>query len=83
MFVHGDARRQGIGAKLLWPLLARAEALDKHVMVAGIEATNVASVTLHQRIGFEKVGVMREIADKFGRPLDLLFMQRFIKAHAA
>lgn len=81
VFVRSDARRQGIGAKLVSPLLARAEALDKHVMIAGIEAANIASVTLHERLGFEKVGLMREVAEKFGRPLDLLFMQRFVKAH--
>jgi phosphinothricin acetyltransferase len=65
---------------LIQPLFGLAAALGKHVMVAGIDAANPASIRLHERLGFEKVGLLREVGTKFGRWLDLVFMQRFLDA---
>ena len=50
--------------------------MDKHVMIGGIDAANAASIALHASIGFEQVALHREVARKFGRWLDLVFMQR-------
>ncbi|MFO1153908.1 MAG: hypothetical protein U1E42_09645 [Rhodospirillales bacterium] len=47
-------------------------------MVAGIDAANPASIRLHERLDFERVGTLREVGTKFGRWLDLVFMQRFL-----
>ncbi|MNT67113.1 N-acyltransferase YncA [compost metagenome] len=44
-------------------------------MVAGIESENVASIRLHEQLGFTETGRMREVGTKFGRWLDLTFMQ--------
>jgi phosphinothricin acetyltransferase len=52
--------------------------MQKHVMIAGIDAQNVTSISLHEKLGFETVGELKEIAFKFGRWLDLKFMQRLI-----
>ena len=79
VYVHADARGRGLGAALILPLFDRAAALGKHVMVAGIDAANPASIRLHERLGFERVGVLREVGIKFGRWLDLVFMQRFLE----
>jgi len=59
-------------------LFERAAALDKHGMVAEIDAANPASLRLHARLGFERAGTLREVGIKFGRWLDLVFMQRFL-----
>lgn len=56
-------------------LIERARLIGKHVMVAGIESTNTGSIRLHEKLGFELVGNMREVGTKFGRWLDLSFMQ--------
>ena len=56
-------------------LIDRAAACGKHVMVAGIEANNAASIRLHEKLGFEITGQMKEVGTKFGRWLDLTFMQ--------
>jgi L-amino acid N-acyltransferase len=74
--VHPDARRRGVGRALLSALPARAEALGKHVMIGGIDADNAASLALHASLGFEKVAHFREVGRKFGRWLDLVFVQR-------
>ena len=76
--VRADLRGQGVGRRLVEALLARAEALDKHVMVAGVDAENAASLRLHRRLGFEDVGVFRQVGRKFDRWLDLAFLQKRI-----
>jgi L-amino acid N-acyltransferase len=53
-------------------------ALGKHVIIGGIDATNDASIRFHKRLGFERVAHFREVGRKFGRWLDLVFMQRFL-----
>ena len=74
--VREDRRAHGIGATIVAELLRRAKALGKHVMIAGIDADNIASLRLHERLGFEKIAHFREVGWKFGRWLDLVFMQR-------
>lgn len=74
--VAAPARGQGIGTALVAALLPRAAALGKHVMVAGIDAANEGSIRMHERLGFERAGLLREVGRKFDRWLDLLFMQR-------
>ncbi|MFB2550666.1 GNAT family N-acetyltransferase [Ensifer soli] len=75
VYVEKDARGLGIGRALMDALIERAVALGKHVMVAGIEDGNRASIALHERLGFVTVGVATEVGTKFGRWLDLRFMQ--------
>jgi L-amino acid N-acyltransferase len=50
------------------------------VMIGGIDAANDASIRFHARLGFERVASFREVGHKFGRWLDLIFMQRFLDA---
>jgi phosphinothricin acetyltransferase len=73
--VRADRRGQGIGRALVVELLARAAVMHKHVMIAGIDADNAVSIGLHQSLGFTGVGHFREVGFKFGRWLDLVFMQ--------
>jgi phosphinothricin acetyltransferase len=58
--------------------MARARELGKHVMIAGVDADNAASLRLHARLGFERVAHFREVGFKFGRRLDLVFLQRML-----
>ena len=78
LYVERGSLRQGVGAALLGALVARAEAFGAHVMVAAIEATNEASLALHARFGFVRVGLMPEVGRKFDRWLDLVLMQRVL-----
>ena len=74
--VRHDRRGQGIGQRLMQALLPRAAALGKHVMVGGIDATNAGSIRFHERLGFTRVGHLREVGRKFDRWLDLALLQR-------
>lgn len=76
--VRGDRRGQGIGRTLMLDLIDRAAALGKHVMIAGVDADNESSLRFHERLGFERVAHFREVGFKFGRWLDLIFLQRFL-----
>lgn len=75
VYVHIDQRGKGVGEALMVALIARARAIGKHVMVAGIEARNEGSIRLHEKLGFEHVGLMKQVGTKFGAWLDLTFMQ--------
>ena len=73
--VRADRRGQGIGRALVAELLTRAAAAAKHVMIAGIDADNEVSIGMHRSLGFVGVGHFHEVGYKFGRWLDLVFMQ--------
>jgi phosphinothricin acetyltransferase len=75
VYVDGASRRGGVGHALMDRLILRAQSMNKHVMVAGIEATNEPSLRLHARLGFVQAGHLRAVGRKFDRWLDLVFMQ--------
>ena len=81
--VRAGLRGLGIGRALVEALLPRARELGKHVMIGGIDAANAASIRFHARLGFEPVAHFREVGHKFGRWLDLIFMQRLLDAPGA
>lgn len=76
VYVRADCRGRGIGQALMAPLLERATALGKHVVVGGVDADNEGSLRFHERLGFERVAHFKEVGFKFGRWLDLVFLQR-------
>jgi L-amino acid N-acyltransferase YncA len=78
IYVSRHHRRRGIAARLLPALIERATALGKHAMIGGIDASNDASIRLHEAFGFTRVGLLPEVGYKFDRYLDLLFMQRIL-----
>jgi L-amino acid N-acyltransferase YncA len=73
--VRADRRGQGIGRQLVIELMSQAAAMDKHVMIAGIDADNAVSIKLHESLGFINVGHFHEVGFKFGRWLDLVFLE--------
>ena len=81
--VRADRRGQGLGRRLVEALFPLARELDKHVMIAGVDADNAASLRFHERLGFERVAHFREVGHKFGHWLDLVFLQRFLDAAGA
>lgn len=73
--IHADVRGQGMGTEQLKAILVRAKAMGKHVMIAGVDSENFASLRFLERFGFERAGHLREVGYKFDRFLDLVFMQ--------
>jgi phosphinothricin acetyltransferase len=81
--IRADARGHGLGAMLVQALLPRAADLGMHVMIAGVDAENAASLRLHEKLGFVRVAHLREVGRKFDRWLDLVFLQRWVDAPGA
>ncbi|HWO93186.1 MAG TPA: GNAT family N-acetyltransferase [Dehalococcoidia bacterium] len=67
VYLAEAARGAGLGTALYDALVAEAQRLRYHVLVAGITVPNEASVRLHRRFGFERIGVMHEVGWKFER----------------
>lgn len=75
VYVRAGQRGNGIGGALMAELLARARASEHHVLIAAIEGGNTASIRLHEKLGFVKVGELPEVGQKFGRWLTMVIMQ--------
>jgi L-amino acid N-acyltransferase len=74
--VRADVRGRGVGSALVQALLPRAAACGKHMMIGGVDAANSASIRFHERLGFTRTALLREVGFKFERWLDLVFLQR-------
>ncbi len=82
VYVHKDARGRGLGRMALVALVDAAEAGGYHTMIAGVVADNAASLALHRSLGFVDVACFREVGFKFGRWLDLCFLQKMLRGPA-
>lgn len=83
VYVHKDHRRKGVARALLARLIAVAEQQGYHVLVAGIDAANAASIALHEQLGFAYAGTIHHAGFKFGRWLDLKFYELRLQTPAA
>ncbi len=70
IYLHRAARGQGLGRRLYADLLDRLRGDGIHLVVAVIAQPNPASVALHEALGFQLVGTLSEIGEKFGRYVD-------------
>ena len=80
IYINEKFRNQGIAGELLSHLLEVAESSGFHAVIARIGGANEASISLHQRFGFEIVGTEKEIGRKFGKWQDVVIMQTIINA---
>lgn len=62
---------KGLGTALYRALLARLRDGGYHSAIGGIAQPNAASVALHEKLGFEKVALFREVGFKFDRWVDV------------
>lgn len=77
VYVREDQRGQGVGKALVAALIERAEARGFRQMVAVIgDSENAGSIGLHLSLGFRRAGVLKSAGLKFGRWLDVVYMQR-------
>jgi phosphinothricin acetyltransferase len=77
VYVAADAQRQGVGRELMLRVIGVCQRLGKRQMLAVIgDSANAGSIGLHAALGFEAVGVFKDIGYKFGRWVDVVLMQR-------
>jgi phosphinothricin acetyltransferase len=75
VYVLDEAQGKGLGRMLLAALIAEARGMGKRVMIGAIDASNYASLALHENMGFEEAGRLPGVGEKFGKRLDLVLMQ--------
>ncbi|HMI18624.1 MAG TPA: GNAT family N-acetyltransferase [Sphingomonas sp.] len=79
IYVHPDHIGAGVGRALLDALLpASAEAGFQRMFAVIGDSGNLGSIRLHERADFTHCGQLDKAGFKFGRYLDVVFMQREI-----
>jgi len=76
--VRADCRGKGFGRQLIEVLFPRAAAMNVHMMIAHIDSAAVASLRLHDKLGFKNVGTFREVGKMRGGWLSVVAMQKEI-----
>lgn len=75
VYVSENYHGKGIGKLLMAELIAIAKQSGIHSMIGVIDADNKASIAFHKQFGFAETGFLKEAGFKFGRWLDVTFMQ--------
>ena len=78
VYVKDGWRGKGLGALVLDRLLGLARGHGHHSVIARITAGNEPSLVLHERRGFLRVGLEREVARKHGMWVDVVTLQRIL-----
>lgn len=77
VYVAAAARGRGVGRALLEALIPASEAAGYWSLFAGVMAENAASLALHERVGFRRVGVQERLGqDARGRWRDVVLLER-------
>src|SRR5215468_3340477 len=71
-----EAVGKGVGSQLYRVLFDAVGGEDIRMLVAGYTLPNPASAALHERFGFERVGVFTENGRKFGRYWNVAWNER-------
>lgn len=75
VYIAPEFFKKGLGQRLLEHLISYAKAHQIKVMVAAIDHENIASIALHQKLGFIQTAYMPQVGQKFGQWRDLVLMQ--------
>lgn len=78
IYLTTDAIGKGIGKKLMLQLISTAKLQNKHSMIGVIDSENESSILFHEKLGFEKVGFIKDSGFKFNRWLHSVFMQKIL-----
>lgn len=77
-YVKEEHRGNGIGRQLKAAIIEEARRLGFHTLIAGAAEGSDASLHLNKSFGFEVVGTFREVGRKFGKVLDVTYLQMFL-----
>lgn len=75
IYLAPHATGRGTGRRLYGELIRKLQSRGIHAAIGGIALPNAASVALHERLGFRKVGHFSEVGHKFGRWIDVGYWQ--------
>ncbi len=75
IYVNNECGNRGIGTILLKEVVKDAAKREYATIVAGIDSSNEKSIKMHKKLGFEDSGTIKRAGYKFGKWLDLTFLQ--------
>jgi phosphinothricin acetyltransferase len=75
VYIHHDFHRRGLGRLILEDLIHRARKAGFHSLIGGASADQTASIALQESMGFQKVAHLVEVGLKFGKRLDVVYLQ--------
>jgi L-amino acid N-acyltransferase YncA len=75
VYVDPQCHRRGVGKALMHDLITRARTAGHHTIIGLIDSDQAASLGLHKLLGFVPVAHLREVGFKFGRWLDVIYVQ--------
>jgi phosphinothricin acetyltransferase len=75
VYIREGCQRRGLGRAILLDLIERARQAGFHTLLGGASADQAASVKLQESVGFTHVARFREVGNKFGQWLDVVFLQ--------
>lgn len=73
IYLDINEKGRGIGRKLYKRLIELSQEAGVHVLIGVVSYPNLASQRLHESVGFEKAGVIKEAGKKFGKYIDVEF----------
>ncbi|HWZ38742.1 MAG TPA: GNAT family N-acetyltransferase [Bradyrhizobium sp.] len=82
IYIHHDYQGRGVGRILLQELIDACAASGFRQMIGYIDADNAASLALHEKFGFVRVGSLPGVAYRFGKWCDTVMVQRSLAAGA-
>lgn len=77
-YVHSNHRGLGIGRRLKEAIVERAQELGYHTLLARVADGSDASLHLNESLGFVRIGVLREVGQKFGKFHDVHILQKML-----
>ena len=75
IYLAPHATGRGLGYGLYTGLIAELRARKMHCVIGGAALPNPASVSLHEKLGFEKVAEFRQVGFKFGQWIDVAYWE--------
>ncbi len=75
VYIAPSDQKKGIASELMRELILRAKENGIHTLIGGIDAENQESLIFHEKLGFTEVGEIKEVGYKFGKWLNLKFVQ--------
>lgn len=79
LYVKEESQGRGIGKKLMEGIIKKGEQAGIHAIISRIAEGNQVSVHLHKMVGFEHIGIYKEVGYKFEKRLDVYLMEKLYK----
>jgi L-amino acid N-acyltransferase YncA len=80
IYVHREHAGRGVGGLLMQELIDVCAAAGFRQMIGYIDSDNTASLAIHEKFGFQRVGLLPGVAYRYGRWADTVMVQRSLAA---